>query len=49
MRLIRALGSSTATTLGIIYRYRRLLASISRVELAKRNAGSELGMAWVVL
>jgi lipopolysaccharide transport system permease protein len=34
---------------GIIYRYRRLLASITRVELAKRHAGSLLGMSWVVL
>jgi len=34
---------------GVIYRYRRLLASITRVELAKRHAGSALGMAWVVL
>ena len=33
----------------LIYRYRRLLASITRVELAKRHAGSVLGMAWVVL
>jgi lipopolysaccharide transport system permease protein len=35
--------------LGIVYRYRRLLLSITRVELAKRHAGSVLGMAWVVL
>jgi len=34
---------------GIIYKYRRLLVSITRVELAKRYAGSALGMAWVVL
>jgi lipopolysaccharide transport system permease protein len=35
--------------IGIIYRYRRMLAAITRVELAKRHAGSVLGMAWVVL
>ena len=35
--------------LGIIYRYRRMLAAITRVELAKRHAGSVLGMTWVVL
>jgi lipopolysaccharide transport system permease protein len=35
--------------IGIIYRYRRLLASMTRVELAKRHAGSLLGMTWVVL
>jgi lipopolysaccharide transport system permease protein len=34
---------------GIIFRYRRLLASITRIELAKRHAGSVLGMSWVVL
>jgi lipopolysaccharide transport system permease protein len=33
----------------IIYRYRRMLAAITRVELAKRHAGSLLGVAWVVL
>jgi lipopolysaccharide transport system permease protein len=33
----------------IIVRNRRLLASITRVELAKRHAGSLLGMTWVVL
>lgn len=32
-----------------IYRYRRMLAAITRVELAKRHAGSLLGMTWVVL
>jgi lipopolysaccharide transport system permease protein len=35
--------------LWIIVRYRRLLASITRVELAKRHAGSVLGGTWVVL
>src|SRR5580765_872964 len=35
--------------IGIIVRYRRLLTAITRVELAKRHAGSVLGMAWVVL
>jgi len=34
---------------GIIYRYRRMLTAITRIELAKRHAGSVLGMAWVVL
>src|SRR4051812_9144813 len=33
----------------IIFRYRRMLAAITRIELAKRHAGSVLGMAWVVL
>lgn len=35
--------------LGIIFRYRRMLAAMTRVELAKRHAGSILGMSWVVL
>src|SRR5438876_7688765 len=34
---------------GVIARHRRLLASITRVELAKRHAGSILGLTWVVL
>lgn len=33
----------------IIYRYRRMLAAMTRVEMAKRHAGSVLGMFWVVL
>ncbi len=45
----RALSLASRDMLGIIYRYRRLLASITRVELAKRHAGSLLGMTWVVL
>jgi len=35
--------------IGIIYRYRRMLVAFTRVELAKRHAGSILGMTWVVL
>ena len=49
MRFFRALAFDSSKMLGIIYRYRHLLASITRVELAKRHAGSVLGMAWVVL
>ncbi len=45
----RALSLASRDMLGIIYRYRRLLASITGVELAKRHAGSLLGMTWVVL
>ena len=33
----------------IMYRYRRMLAAMTRVEMAKRHAGSILGMSWVVL
>src|SRR5438094_112334 len=49
MTFFRALASASRTMVRIIYRYRRLLASITRVELAKRHAGSVLGMTWVVL
>jgi lipopolysaccharide transport system permease protein len=49
MSFFGAVGSASSKMVGIIYRYRRLLASITRVELAKRHAGSVLGMAWVVL
>src|SRR3954466_13089967 len=34
---------------GIIYRYRRMLVSITRIELAKRHSGPTLGTTWVVL
>jgi homopolymeric O-antigen transport system permease protein len=47
--IVHALSSSTRDMALLIYRYRRLLASITRVELAKRHAGSVLGIAWVVL
>ncbi len=49
MSFFGAVWSASSKMVGIIYRYRRLLASITRVELAKRHAGSVLGMAWVVL
>ena len=35
--------------MAIIYRYRGMLAAITKIELAKRHAGSVLGMSWVVL
>jgi lipopolysaccharide transport system permease protein len=49
MNFVRALVVSSGKMVIIIYGYRRLLASITRVELAKRHAGSVLGMTWVVL
>jgi len=49
VRFVQALSSAARDMVGIIYRYRRLLASITRVELTKRHAGSLLGLAWVVL
>ena len=49
MRFVRAISSTSKDMVGLIYRYRRLLASITRVELKKRHAGSVLGLAWVVL
>jgi len=49
MGAIAAFGGACRTMTDVILRNRRLLASITRVELAKRHAGSLLGMAWVVL
>ncbi len=49
MKFFIALVDALRTMTSLIYRNRRLLASITRVELAKRHAGSVLGMAWVVL
>jgi len=44
-----ALTDAFGKMTGTIVRNRRLLAAITRVELAKRHAGSVLGMTWVVL
>src|SRR6185295_8106709 len=44
-----AVWSASGRMVGIIYRYRRMLAAITKIELAKRHAGSVLGTAWVVL
>ena len=49
MKFLIALLDALRQMTSLIYRNRRLLASITRVELAKRHAGSVLGMAWVVL
>ena len=45
MSFVRALLVSSTRMMAIIYGYRRLLVSITRVELAKRHAGSVLGRA----
>lgn len=47
--LLRAIADASQRMLATIYRYRRMLAAITRVEIAKRHAGSVLGMSWVVL
>ena len=49
MSFVQSLSMSTPRMMRIIFRYRRMLAAITRIELAKRHAGSVLGMAWVVL
>jgi lipopolysaccharide transport system permease protein len=49
MSFFRAIGVASNKMARIMARHRRLLASITRVELSKRHAGSILGMAWVVL
>jgi lipopolysaccharide transport system permease protein len=40
---------SAAEMLRTIARHRRVLASVTRVELSKRYAGSAIGIAWIVL
>lgn len=40
---------SAIEMLRIVARHRTILASVTRVELAKRYAGSAMGIAWVVL
>ena len=49
MKFFAALASALVKMTSLIVRNRQLLASITRVELKKRHAGSILGMAWVVL
>ena len=49
MTFAAALRSSPTRMARTIGRNVRLLASITRVELAKRHAGSVLGLTWVVL
>jgi lipopolysaccharide transport system permease protein len=49
MNPIAAGASASRKTAALIVGHRRLLASITRVELAKRHAGSVLGLTWVVL
>lgn len=49
MNFFATISSSLRKMLSIILRHRRLLASITRVELAKRHAGSALGFVWVFL
>lgn len=49
MTFFTAVSSASQQMVWTIYRYRRLLASMTRVELAKRHAGSLLGLMWVVL
>jgi len=49
MTFAAALRSSPTRMARTIGRNGRLLASITRVELAKRHAGSVLGLTWVVL
>src|SRR5437868_1465805 len=49
MMFAAALATSSTRMARTISRNGRLLASITRVELAKRHAGSVLGLSWVVL
>ena len=49
MNAISTSASASKRAAGLIISHRRLLAAITRVELAKRHAGSVLGLTWVVL
>lgn len=49
MRILQAILRSTWQMLTLIYRYRWILVATTKVEIAKRHAGSALGMFWVVL
>jgi lipopolysaccharide transport system permease protein len=49
MTFLRAISSASQRMVAVIFRYRRMLAAITRIELAKRHAGSVLGFSWVVL
>lgn len=46
---IHTMATASAQSLKVIFANRRLLASITRVELQKKYAGSVLGLGWVFL
>lgn len=46
---MRGLLKSAIAMLQVIYQYRHILVSITRVELAKRHAGSAFGILWIFL
>ncbi len=48
-RLIRAVWRSSCQMLLLLFQYRKILIATTRVEISKRNAGSSLGLIWVVL
>jgi len=49
MKFLRAITTAGPSMARTIIRHRGLLISITRVELAKKYAGSMLGLAWVLL
>lgn len=49
MRFISAITNGTQVMTQMLLRHRKILASITRVEFAKRYSGSAFGMLWVVL
>jgi lipopolysaccharide transport system permease protein len=49
MTFLRAISGASQRMVAVIFRYRRMLAAITKIELAKRHAGSVLGFSWVVL
>ena len=49
MTFIRTIAGASQRMVAVIFRYRRMLVAITKIELAKRHAGSVLGFSWVVL
>ena len=49
MSRVATVALSTRDMSSLILRYRKILVAITRVELAKRYAGSVFGMFWVIL
>jgi lipopolysaccharide transport system permease protein len=49
MRILRAMFRSSSQMLALMIHYRRILVATTKVEIAKRYAGSTLGLIWVGL
>ena len=47
--MILSIVNSIGTSGGMLWRYRKILAAVTHVELAKRYSGSAFGKIWLVL